>query len=147
MEEDILFQNDASLIAVGGDAVAGSLHLCEVALVKVDMAIDATTTYTALEAAKATYATYAPSVITWGPATRSDDGHIEYLGKGAQFRPTDSVTPNGIYGMYVRNAGHTETLFQCRFATPPMPMESVLDAIDITLRYRPDDNSLAAILS
>lgn len=147
MEEDILQQSDSALIAIGGDAVAGTLNLCEVELIKDDIDITATTTYADLELAKATYTGHGQEVVTWGDATRSDDGEIEYLGDCGEFRPTGTTITNGIYGLYVRNAGHTDTLFQCRFASPPIPMESALDAIKVTLRYRPGSNSLAVLIS
>lgn len=147
MEEFELILNDASLIAIGGDAVAGTLNLCEVELIKDDIPIDANTTYAELELAKATYTGHGEEVVTWGDPTRSDDGEIEYLGDAGEFRPTGTTLTNGIFGLYVRNAGHTAALFQARFPDAPIPMESALDAIKITLRYRPGGASLAAVLS
>ncbi len=139
---------DSALAAIGGDAVAGTHNLAEIALIKDDIAVVPTTTYAELEAAKATYSGYLVQVVTWSDPTRADDGSIEYLGSvPAEFRPTSSVITNAVYGMYVRNAGHTDWLFAAKFPDGPVPMESVLDALILTLRYRPAGNDLIAMLS
>lgn len=147
MNDVPLIGNNATDIAIGADAVAGALDLAEVALFKEDIAITRNTTYAELEAAKATFDGYAVKVVTWSAATIADDGIIEYLGSTAEFRPTGSVVTNGIFGLYVRNAGHTASFWAARFESPPLPMESTLDSIRVTLRYRPGANSLAAYLS
>lgn len=82
----------------------------------------------------ADYTGYAAEAITWSAATLSDDGQVETVGVTGEFRPTDGVTPNQIYGWLLRNAGG-DILGGGNF-NPPLPMVSALDAILLTPRVR-----------
>lgn len=150
MNDIQLIGNNGTDIAIGADAitaVTGSLDGAEIGLVKDDIPLSRETTFAELELAKATYSGYAPEAVTWGPATIADDGSIEFLGAAGEFRPTGSAVTNGIYGMYVIDGAGTGVLFCARFDNPPIPMESVLDMVQLTLRYRPNGTSKAAVLS
>ena len=78
----------------------------------------------------ATYTGYAAEAVTWGAATVDDDGSVVIQGIVAEFRPTDAVTPNQIYGWLLRNAGG-DILGGGNF-NPPLPMNNALDNIIMT---------------
>jgi hypothetical protein len=150
MNDVSLIGNNATDIALGADNVAaatGALDGAEIGLIKDDIEITRQTTFAELDAAKATFTGYAAEAVTWGAATISDDGHIEYLGSAGEFRPTGTAITNGIYGFYVIDGAGTGVLFAARFPDAPLPMESALDMIRIDLRFRPGRESKAAVLS
>jgi len=94
----------------------------------------------------ATYTGHADKTITWLTPSIADDGHVEVIGTVPEFRPTDAVTPNTVFGAIIIDAGPV-MLLGGRFDDAPLPMESALDSIVITVRYRPDDQSIAVVVS
>lgn len=133
--ENELIGNDPLDIAIGGDAIAGTLAGAEVHLTKSSLLMTRSTVKADLTAIEADYNTYAAEAVTWGPASISDDGNIEYLGTLGEFRPTDALAPNEIHGGWIENTGGD--LLWCFMFDNPLPMGTILDAILLTVRYRP----------
>jgi len=92
------------------------------------------------------YVGFGDQTITWLEPSISDDGTIEVLGTVGEFRPTNDVTPNQVYGALLLDST-TAMLFGGRFEGAPLPMESATDSILITVRFRPADQSLAIVIS
>lgn len=139
--------NNTTDIEVGGDAVAATLGAPVLKLFQVDLTPDRDTTLAILDAAEADYVGYVPPTPTWSAATISDDGEIEYQATAPEFRPTNGVTPNSIYGWYLTNTAENALLFCGRFDGAPLPMVSALDNIIITLRWRPGTAGVVNIVS
>jgi hypothetical protein len=125
-------------------AALGPLNLAVVDLFQVPITLGPAVPLATYVAGIATYAGYAQGAITWGPPTLALDGHYEILGTVPAWRPSNSVTPNVIYGFYVSNAGGTKVYLAGLFDGGPLPMNSALDQITLTLRYRPADQSAGA---
>jgi hypothetical protein len=94
-----------------------------------------------------TYTGHADKSITWLAPSVGDDGVVEVIGTVAEFRPTDAVIPNTVFGALVINTGGTAVYMGGRFEGGPLPMESALDSIVLTVRFRPSDQSLAVVIS
>ncbi len=122
------------LVAAAG---VGALHLAKVDLFQTNIAVDRNTPLGTLVAAIATFAGYAQGVVAWNAPSRADTGEIEVVGILPEWRPSDSVTPNSIYGLYMTNAVGGALLAVGLFDNPPLPMNSALDAIIATLRWKP----------
>jgi len=93
-----------------------------------------------------TYTGYAAEAVTWLAPSVSDDGQVEIIGTAGEFRPTDAVTPNTVYGMLVTD-GVTKVHYAARFPDGPLPMEDALDAILLTLRARIPAAGICAVVS
>jgi hypothetical protein len=145
---DLITTEDFDLTA-GANVIAGVLALSVFQLVKTNLAMDRNTTLADVTDAtnKANYNTYADGVITWSAATRADDGAIEWIGTVPEFRPTDGVVPNDVFGGALINAAGTKLQAVCEFDGAPFPMRSVLDSLIVTLRYRPAGGSLVVTIS
>jgi len=93
-----------------------------------------------------TYTGHADKLITWLAPSIADDGSPECIGTVPEFRPTDAVVPNTVYGMIIIDSG--SVMFEGgRFEDAPLPMESALDSILVTVRLRFLDNSIAVVIS
>lgn len=127
--------NEAWALGITADAIAGTLAANKVALYQsntIPSPARPLSDYT-----EATYDGYAKKSVTWSAPTRSDDGFIEVVGVIAEFRPTGSVTPNSIYGVLLVDTTGAILYGAARFDDPvPLPMNSTLDQILITLRIR-----------
>lgn len=147
MNEYTVTVPEMTLEKIGQDAIGGYLKLTTAALFIGDVPVGPDTPYSAFELGKANYAGYAPGAITWSAVTRADDGTIEFLGTVPEFRPTDGVSPNMIRGVYVRNGVPDNWVCAVRFEDPGKPMESTLDSIRLTIRYRPGNDTLVDVIS
>lgn len=92
------------------------------------------------------YTGHADEDITWLAPTVADDGHVEVIGTVGEFRPTDGVTPNVVYGAVILDSGGA-VMMGGRFDDAPLPMNSALDNIVLTVRFRPFDGSIAVVVS
>lgn len=145
---DVAMQQYQGLeIDVATDATAGSLLGALACLTKSPLTINRDTTKAALDAIKADYTGYAEKVITWQAPSRADDGTIECIGTMAAFRPTDAVAPNDCWALYIHETAAGPLLWACQFPGAPLPMQSALDEISVTFRYRPATNSIAVVVS
>jgi hypothetical protein len=131
----------ARLVATGGPLALATLDLEQ------DTQAWDTVTLADLVAGKATYTGYVQGVITWLAPSVADDGTPEIVGTIPEFRPTDSVTPNTIYGVYILNAGGTKVYFAGPMNSGPVPMGGVLDSLLITLRIRVTAQGLLVVTS
>jgi len=93
-----------------------------------------------------TYTGAGDEAVTWLAPSIADDGTVEAIGTLGEFRPTDAVTPNTVYGAILLSAGGAY-LMGARFEDGPLPMESAADAILLTMRYRPGENSIGVVIS
>ena len=121
-------------LAVTADALAGVLTANKVALYQND--IIPTPNRPLGDYTEATYSGYAKEAITWSAPTLADDGSVEVLGIVGEFRPTSSVVVNSIYGLMLVDTTGAILYAAARFDAPPLPMNSTLDAIIVTVRVR-----------
>lgn len=132
--------------AIGSSTAPGTLYHAKIRLFQEDIAIDQDTTLAILNAASATFAGYTDQTITFGPAGVSEDGAIEAIGTTPAYAPTDGVTPNNIWGIYiVDQAG--DLAFAGRFDSPPIPMVDATSHLTVILRYRPIDQTAAVTVA
>lgn len=89
---------------------------------------------------------YAAEAITWNAPSIADGGIVEMVGIAGEFRPTDGVTPNLIYGGLLLKADDS-LLGAFEFADGPQAMNGVNDSIIITLRVRPVAGGLGVLVS
>lgn len=143
-----LNEYQASQLARAAADVAGYLAAMKVDLYQTDIDLATFPPIATFTAEIANFTGYAQGVVTWDTPSVADDGTVEVLGAVPQWRPTDAVTPNNVYGIFCRAAaGGGALLFTGRFDDAPEPMASALDQITITIRYRPADRSLCVVVS
>lgn len=142
-----LFETQASQIARAGDDIGGYLDGAQVHLTKSEIAISPTTPLADLTTAEADYNTYTAQDITWDTATVADDGTVEVIGTVPGFRPTDALAPNNIWALFITNGDGDELYFLGSFDAPPLPMNTVLDQITVTVRYRPATDTIVVVVS
>lgn len=129
-----LVGNQAWALAATADVIAGVLTANKVKLYQSNTIPTPATPigdYT-----EATYSGYALEAITWSAPTLADDGSVEVLGVVGEFRPTSSAVQNSIYGLLLVDTTGAILYAAARFDAPPLPMNSTLDAIIVTLRVR-----------
>lgn len=83
-----------------------------------------------------TYTGNGDEAITWNAPSVSDDGTVEVVGTLGEFRPTDAVAPNDVFGAIILDGGGG-LLDAVRFPAGPLPMNSALDSILLVVRWRP----------
>lgn len=142
-----LFEYQALTIARALDDVAGSLDGAKVWLYKAALPVDGSTPLATFVTNKADYTGNGSGDITWLDPSVADDGTVEVVGTVPEFRPTDDVTPNDIWGVYITN-GAGDALYWCgQFDDPPLPMNGPLNSIIVTVRYRPASDSIVVTVS
>jgi hypothetical protein len=142
-----LFEYQASQLGRAANDVAGELTGTKVHLYKTALPVDGTTDLATFHTDEATFTGYAAKSITWLTPSVSDDGIVEVVGTVPEFRPTDSVAPNDIWGIYITDTAAATLLFCGQFDNPPLPMNGTTDAIVVTIRFRPADQSIAVQIS
>jgi hypothetical protein len=136
--------NQAYKLAVLADAVAGALLTAKLALFQNDITPTPETPLASYTVA--TFTGYLVKTITWLAPSIADDGEPEVVGTVSEWRPTDSVTPNSVYGLLLESTG--AALYQAgRFDNAPLPMASNLDAILPVIRVRMTPSGIAVIVS
>jgi len=138
---------DAENIGSATDTIAATLAGVKLHLGQSNLVPDRNSTLAALHAGEATFDGYAAQSVTWSTPSRADDGAIEVVGTVPEFRPTGAVTPNSIYYWYLTDTAATALYLAAGFDSPPLPMGSTLDAIVITLRWRPNNLGLFVVVS
>jgi len=144
---DPLIFSQAFDLALSAEVVAGVLMPVKLVLIKTNLALDRNTALADVVAAKADYTGAIEGVITWLAPSIADDGSIEVVGTVPEYRPTDAVTPNQIYGCALLTALDAALYAVCSFADGPLPMESALNSILATLRYKPEGGSMVVTIS
>lgn len=145
---EILMQQFEGLeLGVAADVLAATLDGALVHLTKTALTINRSTTKAALDALKANYVGYAGEVITWGAPSRSDGGVIEAVGTVGEFRPSDAVTPNDVWAVYIHMAAGGALLFAAQLPDAPLPMRSALDSLIVSVRYRPASGTMLVLVS
>jgi hypothetical protein len=128
--------------ATGSSSFAfGALHNMRVDLFQADITPTRVTALSDYTAGIADYNGYGHETATFGVPSRADDGTIEVLGTVPEFRPSDALAPNTIFGLWT-TLGDGSLGFAARFDNPPIPMQDALDQITVTLRYRPTNGGL-----
>jgi len=132
-------QMDLDLAASGIASVAalGCLNAAKCHLFQNNIVVNRFTTLAALAAAEATFAGYAAAAITWGAPSVADTGEVEVVGTVPQFRPTNAVTPNSIWGLYVTDSANAKLYFAGTFDAAPLAMGDNLHTITVTIRWKP----------
>lgn len=92
-----------------------------------------------------TYVGYAQKLITWLAPSIADDGTPEVVGTVPEFRPTNSVTPNSIFGGAVVTAA--DALHAAFKLDTPAPMASAMDSMVLTVRLRYEETGLVVVVS
>lgn len=142
----VLTEFQQSLIARASAATLGYLVGLKIKLIKTHVNITPSTLVAELDAAQADFAGYALHVVTWLTPTISVDNVVEAIGTVPAWRPTDAVTPNVIWGFYAIDAVSGDLLFAGQFDTAPIPMDTAMREITVTIRYRPAGPSLVVYL-
>lgn len=93
-----------------------------------------------------TYTGHGNEQITWLTPSIADDGTPEVIGTAGEFRPTDDVTPNSVYGVLIVTSGG-DLVEAGRFEDAPLPMQSDTDAILITVRLRFIGDTIGVVIS
>ncbi len=93
------------------------------------------------------YTGYADETITWQPPSLNATGGVEVLAEPTIFRPTDSASPQNIYGMVITDAADANVLFAAPFDAPPLPMASALNTIQMTLQWQPRTGGVVAVVA
>jgi hypothetical protein len=131
-----LITTQAYDLDASANVIAGALALDTVQLIQTNLALDRNTTLADVLAAIPTYVGYAAGVITWLAPSIADDGSIEVVGTVPEFRPTNSVTPNSIFGAALINAAGNKLHAVSSLDGAPIPMASALNSILLTVRYK-----------
>lgn len=84
-----------------------------------------------------TYTGHGAKTVTWLAPSMSDAGTPEVIGTLAEFRPTDGVTPNTVYGITLKTSGGSLRAAS-RISVPGIPLQSSMDSILCTIRLRLD---------
>lgn len=92
------------------------------------------------------YAGYAQVELAWDDPSVSDDGHVETHSNQATFRPTDATDPETAIGYLVRDAAGN-LIAGGTFENGPLPLQSALDVIKMTLVFRLDGEGLVSVVS
>lgn len=119
-------------------AVGGTLAGAVVQLIKTNLLLDRNTRLADIVAAIATYTGYANAAITWDAPSLAVDGSVQVLGTVPEFRPTDAVAPNVIFGIAVLKADSSAAYFVGVVDPPsPRPMNSALNTLNVTIQWNP----------
>lgn len=141
------FQGSQLARALADTIAGGPLLGLLVDLYQTPIAITPLTPLATFLAAIATFVGYAQGTVTWALPSVADSGEVEVVGSLATWRPTNSVTPNQIYGAYASLAAGPTLALAGQFDTAPLPMVSNLDLIIATVRYRPSGTSMINYVS
>lgn len=142
-----LIQTQAFDLDVATAEIAGTLDGALLCLTKTSATLDKDTTLAALELIEADYNTYARTAIIWGDPSVSDDGQVEVVGSVAEFRPTDALAPNQVFGVFILDTTEAKVYFVGALDGAPLGMNTTLDSLILTVRYRPATRSLIVIVS
>jgi hypothetical protein len=130
------------------DSIAGHLATVDFHLIKANVGLAPWPGNAALIAAEADYTGYAAGVVTWGTPSKADDGTYEIVGTVPTFRPAGVVIVNNVWGGYLQqHAAPLHIPFAVIFDNAPLPMDDVLQTIDVVLRYRPQTQTIIISIS
>jgi hypothetical protein len=130
-----------------GTTNPGVLFGAKVHLGQTNIPVDANVPYATLAGQEATYATYLAQALTWDVPSTAADNTVESVSTPLVFRPTDSVTPNAVYNVWLSNAGSTAWYYAGQIVGAPLPMASALDQIIVTIRFRPATGSICVTIA
>lgn len=138
---------DVAASAIASVAAIGALNAAHLHLFQSNVACNRNTTLAALLAAEATFAGYAAQVITWQTPSVADAGEVEVIGTVPLFRPTNSTTPNSIWGLYITDSANAKLYFCATFDTAPLPMGDNLHTVTVTVRWKPGTTGFVVTIS
>ncbi len=143
----VLLEHRSSVLDAAADEVAGHLAGAKLGLFVGPVDVTQARVLADFVAAKATFTGYVKTAITWLAPSVADDGTVEVVGTVPQFRPTDAVNPNMIQGCWIEDSAAADWYFAGIFDNQPLPMNSALDAMIVTVRFRPRTNSFVVVVS
>jgi len=142
-----VFGNNAADLALFDQMLITDAELdgAEVALFVTDTEITRNTVLADL--VEANYTGYAREVVPAAEPSISDNGVPEVVWQVGEFRPTGTTVTNNIFAGAL--IGSTGLLLRTwRFDPAPMQMNSPLDVIQVTFRFRlGSDSSLVVVVS
>jgi len=116
-------------------------------LYKAPIAYVPTTPLATFTAQTADFVGYAQGTVTWSLPTVAQDGTVEVVGALPIWRPTNAVTPNLIYGFFATLAVGGDLAFFGQFDLAPLLMQSALNQLEMTVRYRPATSSIVVTVN
>jgi hypothetical protein len=128
---------------VASPAALGVLFGAKMDLCKVDAPLSPTIPLATLTAGIANFTGYAQGTVTWDAPSVAGDNTVEVVGNMPLWRPSDAVTPNVIFDWFMTAAVGGALLMMARFDGAPLPMGTALNQIQLVMRWRPSDNSIA----
>lgn len=138
----------AQELARAADDVAGSLAGSKLGLYKVATDINQDTLLATMVTNKATFTGYVKTALVWGAPSIADDGTVEVVAAPLPFRPTDSLGGDqAMWGCWIEDTTAAVLQFAGQFDGAPLPMNGPLDAMLVTVRYRPASKSLVVVIS
>lgn len=140
----VLLTQQAQIDALA-DFIAGGLTGAEIHLFQNNIVFNPNTVVIG-DLVEATYVGYAAIALVFGVPSVSDDGNVESICTAQVWRPTNSVTPNSIYGFFIDD-GAGVLLAGGTFDIAPLPMNSALDVINTVVRFRLDSTGLVSIVT
>ena len=90
---------------------------------------------------------YGADSIAWQAPGLNVSGAVEVIGIIAPFRPTDSTSPQNMYGVVVTDQAGANLLFAAPFDQAPLPMQSSLNTITLVFSYQPITNSIVVTVT
>jgi hypothetical protein len=127
--------------------VAGPLHGALLHLGMANTPISGNTPYSTLSAQEADFTGYTAAALTWDVPSTASDNTVQAVSTPVVFRPTDAVTPNVVYNIWVSNSGGTIWYLAGVLVGGPFPMGTATDQMIITVIFCPATNSYAVTIS
>ena len=93
------------------------------------------------------YDGYSADSISWQAPGVNVSGAVEVIGIVSPFRPTDSTSPQNMYGVVITDQLGLNLLFAAPFDAPPLPMQSAYNTITLTLSYQPITSTIVVTVT
>lgn len=138
----VAFEYQVAQLARAANDVAGILTGALVGLYQTVIDINPSNVVATFTAGECDYNTYAEQALVWADPSVADDGTVEVVAAALIFRPTDAVTPNVTWGMFILDTTAAFLLFAGQFDGAPLPLQSALQQVILTVRYRPATGSI-----
>lgn len=124
--------------AIASVAAVGILNGAKLNLGTVLTDLSANTALADLVGQVANFTGYAVKTLVFSPPTLAEDGAMATIGEHPEFRPTDAVIPNTIKNAWVTDTTGADLLMVIQFDGEGLPMNSVLNHIDLGIVFKPN---------
>jgi hypothetical protein len=125
----------------------GDLNALKVDLYQTDVPLSPNNVLADFTAHVADFTGYAEGVVAWDKPLIGSDGSIECIGSLPEWRPTDAVKGQVIYGLYAVGATGGNLLFAVKFDPPGLPMNGPLNAILLSITLHKDTSITVQLLT